>query len=151
RLKEVEGGLLAERGLSRIGRLPNGCTTDGLTKLLPHFGSSFPFAVAGKVGKGRLVVLADHSVFIDIMLATKENGNAAFAENCVGWLAEGRQPRDRVLFYEEGTIRTKFDVLPVRDVPIDLPPPEKLVPLMDRFLADAERSDTFDRILRDLV
>jgi hypothetical protein len=109
------------------------------------------FAVAGNVGKGRLVVMADHSIFIDSMLYPKDNANAAFAENCVGWLAEGRQPRDRVLFYEEGAIRSKFDVLPVRDEPINLPPPEKLVPLMDKFLADAERSDTFDRILRDLV
>jgi hypothetical protein len=145
--------LTAGSGLALIASLPAGCTTEVSARMGWRPSSvPLPFAVAGKVGKGRLVVLADHSIFIDSMLYPKDTANAAFAENCVAWLTEGgRQPRDRVLFYEEGEIRKKFDVLPVRNEPINLPPVEKLVPLVDRFLADAERTDTFDRILRDLV
>jgi hypothetical protein len=150
KLKRMEA-----HGLSLIASLPPGCRpsefADWDLRGVPW--PPLPFAAAGKVGrKGRLVVLADHSIFIDSMLYPKDTANAAFAESCVAWLTEGgRQPCDRVLFYEEGILRTRFDVLPVRNEPINLPPPEKLVPLLDRFLADAERTDTFDSILRDLV
>jgi hypothetical protein len=140
-------------GLAQIASLPAGCRPSEFAEwdLRGVRWPPLPFAAAGKVGKGRLVVLADHSIFIDSMLYPQNNANALFAESCVGWLADGKHPRDRVLFYEEGVLRTKFDVLPVRNVDIPIPPAEKLVPLLDKFLADAERKDTFDSILRDLV
>src|SRR5262249_20385900 len=70
-------------GLSQIASLPAGCRpsefADWDLRGVPW--PPLPFAAAGKVRKGRLVVLADHSIFIDSMLYPRNNANAAFAEN----------------------------------------------------------------------
>ena len=48
------------------------------------------FAVGGTVGKGRVLVLADHSIFINRMILPRETGNLEFAANCLHWLRGGR-------------------------------------------------------------
>jgi hypothetical protein len=70
------------------------------------------FAVGGDLGEGRVLVLADHSVFINQMMlpVPPDNGNLAFAFNCLSWLRGERLERRRVLFVEDGAVQTKFDV-----------------------------------------
>ena len=50
-----------------------------------------PFAVGGDVGKegGRVLLLADHSIFINDMMIPTDNGNLDFSYNCLKWVTEG--------------------------------------------------------------
>ena len=65
------------------------------------------FAASGKMGEGRFLVLADHSVFVNLMTLQFDNANLAFTENCINWL-KGDEERTRCLFVEDGEIRTDF-------------------------------------------
>jgi hypothetical protein len=97
------------------------------------------FAVGGDVGAGRILVLADHSIFINEMMLPTDNQNVEFTEACVEWLqGEGRQ-RNRVLFVEDGTPQTKFDI-PLKSANIPLDDAAKAI--FDRrndLLAEAEK------------
>jgi hypothetical protein len=104
--------------LRRGGELPEGayllaCFPEG--SWLPNrlTQGSFPFAVSAERDRGRLLLLADHSVFINEMilreLVNGDNNNLTFATKVVDWLREGK--RDRVLFVEDGEIQTEFNVI----------------------------------------
>jgi hypothetical protein len=71
-----------------------------------------PFMVGGDVGKGRVLVLADHSVFINEMMLPDDNNNVEFTIACVRWLrgAEDATPRSRVLLVEDGKIQTNLAI-----------------------------------------
>lgn len=111
----------------------------------------FPFA-AGKTWRGnrngardpRLLLLADHSVFINDMMLQKDNDNFVFAYNCVEWLAQPG-PRGRVLLVEEGTMVANFDV-PLKDTDLpDIPlPPLEVV---NKLLANLEDENVFNKLL----
>jgi hypothetical protein len=96
------------------------------------------FAVGGERGEGRVLVLADHSIFINEMMLPTDNNNVEFTYNVVDWLREGKK-RDRVLFIEDGQVQTKFDI-PLKSP--NLSPEEAMKMLFDRrnqLLAEAEK------------
>ena len=65
------------------------------------------FAVGAQLaGGGRLLVLADHSIFINDMMLQTDNDNIPFAFNVVRWLTDAGngQRRTDVLFYDDGQI-----------------------------------------------
>jgi hypothetical protein len=132
-----------------LASLPRGCT-DGTTR----YGLfTPPFAVGGELGRGKLLILADHSVFINDMMVQPDNGNLAFGFRCADWLREGNDDRrrDRVLFYDEGAARTDLDV-PVKPLPVPpIPPVEGLLPLVDETLHGLERENAFNRTLLHYV
>ncbi len=76
--------------------------------------SPFPgrFAVSREIGTSRLLMLSDHSVFINEMLLQEDNGNLDFAFNTIEWLRDQR--RDRVLIIEDGAIQSELDT-PLRE------------------------------------
>jgi hypothetical protein len=102
------------------------------------------FAAGGDVGKGRVLVLSDHSVFINEMMIQTDNDNFDFAYNCIDWLqrsgSDGKQTRTQVLFLDEGEIVTNFDV-PVTDVP--LPSME----IINRMLVKMGQENLFNRMI----
>jgi hypothetical protein len=104
------------------------------------------FAVAGQVGPGRVLIMADHSVFINAMLWPKDNQNLDFAINCVDWLTEhGR--RQRVYFVDEGNPQTMFDI-PLEELPApSWPPPEALIDTFDQVMAGLERENRFNELI----
>jgi hypothetical protein len=128
------------------------------------------FAVGGTLGQGRVLVLADHSIFINRMILPRDNGNLEFSANCLHWLRGGvtkplevlhaaNNPqdvekltgqRDQVLFWDDGTIRRDFDV-PLKAVPIkpslDMAP--AVVAALDRAVTRMEDEDVFNRTLRE--
>jgi hypothetical protein len=58
------------------------------------FAVDFPhlwFAAGGDWGEkgGRILILADHSVFINDMMTPDDNDNLEFASNCLEWLTDG--------------------------------------------------------------
>lgn len=83
----------------------------------PFDDTSLCFAQGKRYGSGgRMLVLADHSVFINSMLLPpygQTNNNLDFAQYCLNWLAtdpdNGR--RDRVLFISDEKIETNFDLI----------------------------------------
>jgi hypothetical protein len=92
-----------------------------------RFPFSLLFAVGGERGDGKVLVLADHSIFINDMMLPPKTGNVEFTYNCLDWLrtkSDGR--RTKVLFVEDGSVRTDFDV-PLKNVPIN---PEELPGLL---------------------
>jgi hypothetical protein len=123
------------------------------------------FAVGGKVGKGRVLVLADHSIFINRMILPRDTGNLEFAANCLHWLRGGASSlpemmkaantpqglqqlageRERVLFSDDGVVRTNFEV-PLKSVPITPPLAAEpaIVAAIDRALARAEDENSFN-------
>jgi hypothetical protein len=74
-------------------------------------------ALGGPYGKGRILVMADHSLFINEMMMPEDTGNVEFAVNAVRYLRDKK--RDRVLFMEEGRIQTKLD-LPLQSAQLNL-------------------------------
>lgn len=114
------------------------------------------FGVAGTLGEGRVVVLADHSLFINQMMLPRDNNNVEFSYNLVRWLRGEGGKRDRALFIENGTVQSRFDI-PLRSVDI---PPEEVLKLLfarrnellvegERALARLEEQDFFNRRLFD--
>jgi hypothetical protein len=93
---------------------------------------------------GRVMVLADHSVFINDMLRG-DNQNAIFAYNCFDWLTESGK-RKKVLFVEEGDVITTFDV-PLQDLP-DWPTPP-VSELVNHVLSGLEDRDDLHNLLKE--
>ncbi len=141
-------------GTPRNRRPPpwRGINLEGLNRLLggePRKKGPL-FAVGGSVGDGRILVLADHSVFINQMMIPTDNGNAEFAWNCLEWLrGEGPRRRSKVLFVEDGVIQTDFKV-PLKEGS-DLPPgaARAAVIVIDDTLARLEDRGTLDEALLD--
>ncbi|HJZ89683.1 MAG TPA: hypothetical protein VKE40_02350 [Gemmataceae bacterium] len=95
-------------------------------------------------GPGRMIVLADHSVFVNGMSGVVKdptqangyyfnNGNWAFANRTIKWLQGGfEQPRTHCLFIHDGEIKDQFAVsLPgPRKQPVPDIPPEVLANIL---------------------
>jgi len=108
------------------------------------------FAVGGPVGKGRILVLSDHSVFINLMLIQDDNDNLDFTYNCVEWLTESGK-RTEALFYDEGRIRTEFDLpIKVPQAPTP-PPPEQVIAALNKGMAGIEEEDGYNRALLQIT
>jgi hypothetical protein len=108
------------------------------------------FAVAGSPftwGKGRLLVMSDHSVFTNQMMLQTDNDNVVFAVNAVRWLADagGGRRRTQAVIFDEGYPQTDFNP------PLVLPQPqlslEELVPLADQVMVGLERENAFNQML----
>ncbi len=97
-----------------LALLPGDCYREGAPAFAGAFDPPPLFAVGGDVGDGRVLVMADHSVFINEMLMQKDNGNIHLSYKCLKWLSGKKGERTTVLFVEDGTIKTRFDV-PLKD------------------------------------
>jgi hypothetical protein len=171
-------------GIHRLAYLPLACEEEA--RFLGYRGSpSSPekkpespqrplFAVGGTVGKGRVLVLADHSLFINRMILPPDNGNLEFAANCLHWLRGGistpaealramrgsQTPekllgqRDKVLLWDDGTIPTDFapppKVTPIKP-PLDMEMEPAAVAALDRNVTRMEEENVFNRHLRDRI
>jgi hypothetical protein len=105
---------------------------------------TYVFAAGGTWGDGRILLLSDHSVFINAMLWQSDIANRAFAYKCLEWLTDkGR--RNRVLFLEEGTTQLRFDV-PLEEVP--LPPVEAVVRAVNETMRGMEQENRFNLLIQ---
>ncbi len=111
------------------------------------------FAVGGRFGDGRYLGLADHSVFLNVMVLTEQNpnGNLEFTDACINWL-RGPEGKNRCLFVEDGAIKTTFD-LPLPE--IDLLPfvLQSLLVLEkhgDQLVREMEQQDSFNHTTQSL-
>lgn len=180
RLREGWWGLPG--GIHRLAQLPAGCRDEKFrNRSLKRFNEAIEdigfegqplFSVGGTVGEGRVLVLADHSIFINRMILPRDNNNMEFTANCLHWLRGGASTslevlravnspqamqrlagqRDRVMFCDDGVIRTDFEV-PLRTIPIkpslDMGP--AIVAAVDQTVAKMEERDAFNRELLDQI
>lgn len=168
RLRRNARGWWWPSGIYRLAELPNECEIERRMMFRPASQEHLLFAVGGSVGKGRVLVLADHSVFINRMVLPRDNGNLEFAANCLHWLRGGVSTptealraingpqtleqltgqRNKVLFWDDGLIRTDLEV-PLKRVPLKsaLPPEPVIVAALDKTLANLEDDDYFNRKL----
>jgi hypothetical protein len=158
-LRIVEQGLPAD--VHPLAILPPGCSPDlppadttgernqvPWQRIRPVFARVFParrdreplFAVGGTVSDGRILVLADHSIFINQMMLPADTGNVEFTYNALEWLRSDKQ-RTRVLLVQDGVIRTDLDV-PLKDVPL---PQEAVAVTVDHVLTHLEHENTLNR------
>ena len=108
-------------------------------------------AVGGQLGAGRVLILADHSVFINDMMLQHDNGNIDFAYRCAEWLRGNDEPRDRCLYYEDGTVRPDFDI-PLKPLPAPpIPSAEEVVPMLNQLLYDLEAENAFNDLLLGVI
>jgi hypothetical protein len=122
-----------------------------------------PFAVGGEYGDGRLLFLADPSIFVNGMMIPTDNHNVEFTEAALDWLADRgkQQRRTRLLLVEDGMIRTDFEVplqVPASpDLPnddelddlLDKIPEEDLVRMADSAMGKFEEDNGFNNTLLD--
>ncbi|MBA4064203.1 MAG: hypothetical protein C0501_10905 [Isosphaera sp.] len=104
----------------------------------------------------RFLALADHSVFINLLLVDPDADNVLFARRVVDYL-RGPEKRSRCLFVENGRVVEQFDGLrkafdknsgfPVPDL-VKLQ--EQAVALADAAVADLQTNDVPNRILNSL-
>jgi hypothetical protein len=149
-------------GMRVLANLPPPCalvTRDGIS---PFPQDPTTFMVGGDLGRGRVLVLADHSVFINEMMLPTDTNNVEFTVAAIRWLRGDKGPakgvRDRVLMVEDGKIQTKFDI-PLKSAVI---PPDEALRLLyanrnvllekaEEHLANLEEDDFFnDQALRFL-
>ena len=137
--------------LSILADLPDECVDRGT-----HIPQKYcPFAAGGDFRDGRVLVIADHDIFINMMMLHSDNGNIDFASRCAEWmetLPGGKAPsRTQVLFYEYGVVQTKFDI-PLKSLPRPpLPPPDTLMALLDQTIVAMEEEGTFAQMEQDDV
>jgi hypothetical protein len=152
-------------GMYRLAQLPANCV-DGATL---QRGSKPPlFAIGGTVGKGRVLVLADHSIFINRMILAHDNNNLEFAANCLQWLRGGVsspdevlraiasgshvEQRNKVLFWDDGTIRSDFEApLPTMMAPPPVLSEPAIVAAVDKTIAKLEDDNFFNRKLLESI
>src|SRR5262249_44093378 len=98
-------------------------------------------------GKGRFLLLADHSIFINTMMLAEDNNNVEFAVNCLTWLEYGNKDLSQVLFVEDGRVKSSLDV-PLKPVDIDVN--RVLVHVGDR-LVELGEQDAYNRALLERI
>jgi hypothetical protein len=141
-------------GIPVLANLPGGCArVNDKWEPVERFPQEMPFAVGGTVAKGggRLLVLADHSVFINQMMQQTDNGNWHFAFRVAKWLNESGE-RKRILFIEDGVPQSgvkveQLQALPPQEMP--KPSMNALVGKANEFLANLEHYDELNQFLSD--
>jgi hypothetical protein len=108
-----------------------------------------PFMVGSKDGgTERVLILAGHGVFMNMLLAQPDNDNVTFAFNCARWLSQapGGGKRKYAFFVENGSVATKFDFGLTGPPRLPLPPTQ----VLNRMIRGLEEEDFFNRLLRNL-
>ncbi|MBL8792697.1 MAG: hypothetical protein JNM56_02200 [Planctomycetia bacterium] len=108
----------------------------------------YPFAASGQLRHGRVLVLGDHSVFINDMILQPDNDNFFFACNAIHWLTEDGK-RAEVLFVEDGGIVTNFNVALKEPPPLPMPTEGQLIEAGNQLIAKVDEQDFPNRFIND--
>lgn len=131
-----------------VAELPTGSTLLGRQQFQVPEGR-YLFAMADTLGRGRYAVLADHSLFLNMMMLQTDNDNVAFAVKLTNWLTDNGQRR-QVLFVDDGIVRQDFS-LNIDYVDPPLPHPDVLGPMVDQLVGSLERDNFFNQGIQRLV
>lgn len=174
---KISSGLWLPPGIVKLARLPRVSEPEDTLRNLLTRSEKYPigddngplFAVGGMVGQGRVLVLADHSIFINRMILPPDNNNLEFAANCLHWLRGGiltpmeairsinsgpealehfAGNRNKALFWDDGSIQKTFEV-PLKMAPLRpaLPSEPAIVAAIDQTIAKLEENNSFNYAL----
>jgi hypothetical protein len=135
-------------GLRVIAWFPDTARGEGAVNAAPA--TPYPFAAAGAVAAGKVLVLADHSVFINDMMLQPDTQNFAFAWNCIDWLTDSGK-RAMVFFLEDGRVVTDFNIT-LKDkppLPFPIPSEEQLIEKGNEVLASLDEGDVINRLINE--
>lgn len=106
---------------------------------------ALPFMVGSKDPE-RVLILAGHGIFMNMLLAQVDNDNITFAFNCVRWLSQapGGGKRKYALFVENGTIAREFDSGLIGTPRLPVPPTQ----VLNRMIRGLEEENFFNRLLQ---
>ena len=141
-----------------LGYFPEGFLLELSPRVFRQFENALLFAVGGDVGAGRVLVLADHSVFINQMMLPHDTNNVEFTYNAVRWLQGEGLKRNRVLLVVDGEIQTKLDI-PLKSITLPLEEMAKLLfakrnellVSTEEAVSKLEDEDAFNRKLFDAL
>lgn len=98
----------------------------------------------------RIVLLADHSIFINSMMLQRDNGNAWFTQNLVRWLTNDGG-RKKVLFLDDGQVQKRLKVTESEIPDLNAPPLQHLpippMEVLNQLLATSQENDIFNRLI----
>jgi hypothetical protein len=127
--------------------------------------SRFAISLRANFGPGRMLVYADHSVFVNGMLGfvddetaekgySFDNGNFEFTNRTIDWLqGGGAERRTRCLFIEDGRVIDKFaiEIPQPPKPPIPNLPPDVLANILlhhsNAIIDEAEKKNYFNRMI----
>jgi hypothetical protein len=132
-----------------VARFPRSCGVENETP--------FPFVVtSGRTraeNPSRVLVISDHSVFINRMMMPTDNGNLVFAYNAIRWVTEaesGAPARKKVLLIDDGVVVPTLEV-PYKNVSVPTPSLDDLpahpVDLINTLLAKWEDENVHNELL----
>jgi hypothetical protein len=140
-----------------LARLPGDCVGPQGEAL-----SAAPFALGGQGPDAsnprtyRLLVIADHSIFINQMLLEPNSDNLKLAYRVIDYLQGPEKNRKRCIFYENGVLKERFDDLRqahARQNPMPLPQvnlwamQDKLTDLGNAIIDRLQTNDAHNKIL----
>jgi hypothetical protein len=104
------------------------------------------FALSRETASGKLLLLADHSLFINAMMMPTDTANVEFTSKCLDYLCQGDEPRTHVLLVEDGQINSNFDIS-LKTLPpgINEAALQVILSSLDERLAHLEDENTMDR------
>ena len=105
-----------------------------------------------KSGNGKLLFLADHSVFINNMMIPNDNANIEFASRCIDFLCKRENdPINRVLLLDHGDISPSLEIS-LKEIPSGLNEKvlESALQSIDPTLASMEDKNVFDDAINQM-
>jgi hypothetical protein len=153
---DVTSRLRSDKDLEPLAYLPGNCRIEpedprelGEIRPRPQL-----FAVGGPVGKGRALVMADHSIFINALMIPqdRDTDNFAFTCNALTWLGHDDPNRTNVLLVIDGRVESQFYVPLKRPNLTPRQMEAAVTSLVDKALAKAERKGelgVFNQWLQD--
>lgn len=112
-------------------------------------GQSVIAVVAERDSGSRLLVISDHSIFINGMMQQPDNDNYRFAYSAVQWLSENGR-RKEALFHD-GQLQNDFSIMHAPPLPPILPPIEAALPRINELIRDLGRENTINRAILEHV
>jgi hypothetical protein len=134
------------KDLKTLATFPGECLVENQV-LLKKNREPAVFAAGGAHGAGKILILSDHSVFINEMMIQEDNNNFDFAYQCLRWLmkrGQNQEERKQVYFLDEGQ---RIDNFYVPFTLADMPRPS--IEVLNQFLVKLEQENFFNRFILD--
>lgn len=107
-------------------------------------------AVAAERQSGsRVLVIADHSIFINGMMQQADNDNIQFAYSAIQWLSENGKRKEAL--FTDGRLQNDFSIMHEPPRSPALPPIEMMMPRLNDFIRKLERENVVNKAILQAV
>ncbi len=132
--------------LKPLAFLPPGTRSDRDPNVVPE---KPLFAVGGRLREGRVLFLADHSMFINCVIMQEDNSNFELARNCLEWIVDSDgDKRDQLLYLQDGIVTTDLNVPLEPGLELDEHALDQLIGGLNLLIAEQEKEDSLNSLLQ---